>query len=104
MCARAGKCQKGSGKRFPEDSAAQGWMRSLQDADASRRGVHSTHGRTGVAVGSPWAQASPPAVGERCCPALEGGSGVSVVRGRWFHCPPSHAEVGLGDVVPLVKV
>lgn len=40
-------CEKGSGKRFPEDSLAPGWKRCLQDAGCAEHGYGEPLGTGG---------------------------------------------------------
>lgn len=58
---RAGRCEKGSGKRFPEDSLVLGWKRCLQDAgvDGSRRRLRSKERRRGWLWGAPVCRCHP---------------------------------------------
>lgn len=86
----AGRCEKGSGKRFPEDSLAPGWQQWV-----GARAVCVA--RAGGAFGEPLGAGVTHSGGEWCCPTSEDGFGC------WCDRPPSPAQMELGDLVLLVE-
>lgn len=95
VCA-PGSVRRALGKRFPEDSLAPGWQQCLQDAGGAGRCWR----------GAPGCRGHPQQGGNDAAPLWRMAQGFSWCTGTGdgLTALPPCAKVGLGDLVPLVKV